>query len=129
DRHFSLILTLFHTFVFLPKPTYFTLENPKAIYTYDFGDEWLHIITLEMISPVVPNVKYPCCIRGERKCPPEDVGGVEGYYEFLTIMGNPRHEEHKEMQTWFGGKYDPGEFDPEKVKFTDPAKRLKNLLR
>ena len=107
---------------------YFTLENPKGVYTYDFGDEWTHHITLGTISPVVPGVKYPCCLRGERACPPEDVGGVGGYYDFVMIMGNRHHEDHKAMREWFGRKYYPEIFEPEKVKFSEPRRRLKKLL-
>lgn len=107
---------------------YFTLESPTALYTYDFGDEWTHHIKLETISSVVPGVKYPCCLRGERACPPEDVGGVDGYYDFVTIMGNPKHEDYQAMRQWCGRKYEPGKFEPEKVKFSDPRKRLKKLF-
>jgi hypothetical protein len=28
------------------------------------------------------------------------------------------------MLTWAGGAYNPDEFDPAKVRFADPAKRL-----
>ena len=53
---------------------FFTLENKKAYYEYDFGDFWGHKIVLEKILPVDPKVKYPRCIAGKRACPPEDCG-------------------------------------------------------
>jgi hypothetical protein len=35
----------------------------------------------------------PVCVAGERHCPPEDVGGVPGYQEFLEVVFDPSHEE------------------------------------
>ncbi|MGD8701980.1 MAG: hypothetical protein PVG51_10035 [Desulfosarcina sp.] len=34
-----------------------------------------------------------------RACPPEDVGGVPGYTEFLKSIKNKRHAEHEHYQT------------------------------
>jgi len=72
--------------------------------------------------------KYPKCIGGERVCPPEDCGGVGGYYDLLEIIADPNHEEHKNMITWLGGKYDPEEFALEKMKFDNPKKRWKRAF-
>lgn len=33
------------------------------------------------------------------------------------------------MFEWLGGEYDPEYFDPDEIKFDDPAKRLKQLLK
>ena len=107
---------------------YFRPESLPAVYTYDFGYRWTHSITLETISPTVPGVKYPCCLRGERACPPEEIGGVDGYYDFVMVMGNPDHDDHREIREWYGRKYYPEKFSPEKVKFSDPRRRLKQLL-
>jgi hypothetical protein len=57
------------------------------------------------------------------KCPPEDVGGVSGYEEFLEALRDPYHEEHESYLTWVGGSYDPGDFDPKAVRFDDPERR------
>jgi hypothetical protein len=54
---------------------------------------------------------YPQCIKGKRASPPEDVGGVWGYAEFLEIMADPAHPEHEERLEWAGGEFDPEEFD------------------
>ena len=59
--------------------------------------------------------KYPLCLEGERACPPEDVGGVSGYDDFLAAIGDPKHEEHRNLLRWCGGKFSPDEFDPAKA--------------
>ena len=51
---------------------YFTLENWRAHYTYDFGDDWQHTIELEKMAPREENIEYPRCLAGRRACPPED---------------------------------------------------------
>ena len=55
--------------------------------------------------------KYPICIEGERSCPPEDVGGVWGYPDFLEAIQSPDHKRHEELLGWIGGHFDPDEFD------------------
>lgn len=61
------------------------LNEPKQkiVYTYDFGDDWEHLITFEKILDNAE--KVPVCIAGERNCPPEDSGGVWGYEDLLKI--------------------------------------------
>ncbi|PIV69042.1 MAG: hypothetical protein COS07_02145, partial [Candidatus Aenigmarchaeota archaeon CG01_land_8_20_14_3_00_37_9] len=76
-------------------------------YLYDFGDGWEHKIKLEKIIPKNSDAKYPICLEGKRSCPPEDCGGPSGYEEFLEIIKNPKHKEHKNMLEWIGGKFDP----------------------
>jgi hypothetical protein len=43
--------------------------------------------------------------------PPEDVGGVWGYQDFLDVVRDPRHPEHEDMVEWIGGEFDPQAFD------------------
>ena len=54
---------------------------------------------------------YPVCIKGKRACPPEDCGGLWGYYNLLEILENPKDEEYEGMLEWVGGKIDPEAFD------------------
>ena len=55
-------------------------------YTYDFGDNWTHTLRLERILNVEGKKRLPRCLAGERACPPEDVGGIGGYAQFLAHL-------------------------------------------
>ncbi|MDA1012866.1 MAG: GntR family transcriptional regulator [Planctomycetota bacterium] len=85
-------------------------SNLRISYEYDFGDSWQHEIVLEEVTESQPGVRYPRCIDGERACPPEDVGGVDGFADFIDAITNPGHDEHEEMLEW-SGPYDPSSFD------------------
>lgn len=93
------------------------LNQPKKkiIYEYDFGDSWEHEVLLEKIIAEVADTQYPQCIKGKGACPPEDVGGVWGYAEFLETIKDKNHPEHEEMLEWVGGDFDPIEFDLDEV--------------
>jgi hypothetical protein len=90
-------------------------EGFKFRYEYDFGDSWLHQVLVEKILPPEPGQAYPVCVKGRRACPPEDVGGIWGYYSFLEAIQDPNHEEHEEYLEWVGGAFDPEAFDLEEV--------------
>ena len=76
------------------------LEKYNTItYVYDFGDNWRHKIELEKIIDDY-EVGYPTILEGEGACPPEDVGGIPGYEEFLRVWNNPEHPEYEEMHQW-----------------------------
>ncbi len=57
-------------------------------------------------------------VEGKRACPPEDVGGVYGYGEYLQAIANPEHERHEEFMEW------EGHFDPEKFDAQATTKRM-----
>lgn len=112
----------------IPISSYFNDVGVRAEYEYDFGDCWEHDIVFEGILTKEKNQKYPKCLDGARACPPEDCGGVTGYYNLLEIISDPDNEEYEEMITWLGGKYDPDEFSPDKVKFDNPKKRWEHAF-
>lgn len=91
-------------------------------YTYDFGDGWEHDIKVEDILPVDPNQRLPVCLAGERACPPEDCGGVGGYYHVLEALRNPNNPALREFRNWIG------EFDPEKFELAKVNKKLPRLI-
>ncbi|PSR20889.1 MAG: hypothetical protein C7B45_13070 [Sulfobacillus acidophilus] len=74
-------------------------------YLYDFGDNWQHTLTVVDLSSA--SIKRPRVISGSGACPPEDVGGLHGYYEFLRAWEDPSHPEHAEYRQWAQGRYEP----------------------
>jgi len=81
---------------------------------YDFGDGWEHEVLFEGCLRAEKGGRYPICVEGERSCPPEDVGGVGGYAEFLEAVADPKHEQHDDFVEWAGG-FHPEEFDAGKT--------------
>ncbi len=87
----------------------------KFSYMYDFGDAWKHIITVEKFLPKEQEGKYPVCLDGELACPPEDCGGIPGFYNLLEILKDKKHPEYKDSKRWVGKNFDPLLFNKEKV--------------
>ena len=85
-------------------------SHQKLRYIYDFGDYWVHDIAVEPVTDPSPAV--PACVGGKRACPPEDCGGMWGYKELLTILGDPNHPEHRERSEWIANPIDPEAFNP-----------------
>jgi len=85
----------------------------KFVYEYDFGDGWMHDIVVEKTLPVEKGVDYPRCIDGKLACPPEDCGGIWGFYNMLQALSDPKHPEHEDKKEWLGDKFDPEAFDLE----------------
>ena len=93
-------------------------KGSKFFYDYDFGDCWRHRVRVEAILDAEAGVRYPRCVDGENACPPEDVGGIRGYADFLRVLRNPRHEDYEHLRTWSrrGRRdFDPHRFVIEKV--------------
>lgn len=84
-------------------------------YAYDFGDGWEHAVAIEKVLPLDPDRQYPSLITGKRACPPEDCGGVPGYYRLLDVLADPTDEEHAELKEWAGDDFDPERFDAEAI--------------
>ena len=86
----------------------------RVKYTYDFGDNWRHYIVLEKILPADPDVEYPVCTGGKRFCPPDDCGGVWGYYELLYAIRDPNYR-HRQALALLGADFDPNAFSADDV--------------
>jgi hypothetical protein len=87
----------------------FYKRGAKAQYTYDFGDSWEHVLLIEKILAREAGLAYPLCTDGKLHGPPEDCGGIGGFYNFLEAIREPDHEQHQEMLDWIGS-FDPEQF-------------------
>jgi len=100
-------------------------EKPGAAisYEYDFGDGWMHCVAFEEWVDS-ETIEYPSetfikagktvssgktraamCIAGARSGPPEDCGGIHGYYDLIEIMRKPRaglSADDKDRLEWLG---------------------------
>lgn len=90
-------------------------RGDRIRYEYDFGDSWVHDIVIEDVGPVKPGVEYPRCTAGRRAAPPDDCGGVSGYWDLLEILADPGDDQHAERLEWLGlasaDEFDPALFD------------------
>ena len=90
-------------------------EGESMIYLYDFGDDWRHEVVLEKVIPTNDILKVPVCLSGARRCPPEDVGGVPGYQDFLETVFDPANDEFKHLVGWACRPFHAEEFDMKAV--------------
>jgi Plasmid pRiA4b ORF-3-like protein len=95
----------------------------KFVYEYDFGDGWLHDVIVEKILAPDPAFKAPVCLAGENAGPPEDCGGIGGYYEMLRKVADASDPDHEDMKEWLGDTWDATHFDLKRVNTA--LKRLK----
>jgi hypothetical protein len=84
-------------------------------YIYDFGDNWEHSLVVSDVRSGDNSTAYPRFIGGERDCPPEDCGGISGFYEMIEARDDPTHPDHAEIIQWLEG-YDPEELDIPRIQ-------------
>ncbi len=85
-------------------------------YVYDFGDSWEHRITVTDVRAGDPEIAYPRYIGGERAGPPEDCGGIPGFYELLAARADPHHPDHAEAAEYLDD-YDPNVIEELPIKY------------
>ena len=90
-----------------------TRRIKRIVYTYDFGDNWQHVITNEGSLAMEPGRSYPACIAGRRNGPPEDIGGTWGYVRLVEFLADPTDPEVADMAELFEDdfEFDPARFD------------------
>lgn len=87
----------------------------RFTYLYDMGDSWEHRIQVERQFAAEPGESYPRFLDGAMCCPPEDIGGIPGFYDFLEAITDPRHPDHAERVEWHGGPFDPHHLDRDRI--------------
>lgn len=91
----------------------------KFIYVYDFGDDWVHQLTVEKITDLEP--KNAHCLAGKGACPPENCGGIHGYKRLKQLLeespDSPEAEDYKSMLGFFDSdSWDPAVFSEEDLE-------------
>lgn len=85
-------------------------DRGEIKYLYDFGDGWEFVIRLE---DTVDDYYfgYPTLLDGAETAPPEDVGGLGGFEDFLEVYQDENHPDHEITKTWADSagfkEYDP----------------------
>jgi hypothetical protein len=87
----------------------------RFAYVYDLGDSWEHTIQIEKLLTAEPAASYPRFVDGALHCPPEDVGGIPGFYAFLDAISDPEHPDHDDQIDWYGATFDPYELDAGRI--------------
>lgn len=99
----------------------FTLSNLVArtgatfAYEYDFGDGWWHDLKVEKIEPVPERPNHAVCLTGACAAPPDDSGGVWGYYAKLAALADPKHPDYEYICEWFCDDFDPARFELDNI--------------
>lgn len=106
----------------IPLEKYFKQKGNRALYCYDYGDNWEIDIELEGIFPKKEGQNYPVCLDGDRSGPPEDCGSTPGYLKCIDAVKN--NDDSDGLLTWLDG-WRPDDFDPQKVEFNDPRWHFK----
>ena len=97
-------------------------------YLYDMGDSWEHGLHIEKLLPADPGAAYPRYVDGAGRCPPEDVGGIPGFYAFLDALADPNNPDHEDRLDWYGGYFGEKDIDEDQIK-TQLAKIAKRKQR
>ncbi|MFC4337006.1 plasmid pRiA4b ORF-3 family protein [Salininema proteolyticum] len=61
-------------------------EGETFHYTYDFGDSWEVVLSVEKVVDAEPDSVYPRCTAGRRPAPLEDTGGIGVWCLVLDVL-------------------------------------------
>lgn len=92
-----------------------TRVGSKIAFEYDYGDSWIHSLTLTAREKPNGELKVKL-LDGKRACPPDDCGGIPGYMYLCEVMKDMTSEDAMERIEWLGSKYDPEFFPLESAK-------------
>lgn len=96
----------------------FPREGAKLRYRYDYGDNWELDVVYEGTREIRGKRSVYLILDGQRAFPPEDAGGVHGYYDCLAVVGELPSDHlgagrKKELRDWLGN------WDPNRVPTFD----------
>lgn len=74
-------------------------EGDFLKFEYDFGDSWMHNISVEKVLPPLEG-RRASYVKGKNMAPPDDCGGVYGYAHLKEVMADPNHPEYPETAEW-----------------------------
>lgn len=104
--------------------SYFTEEQSRCYYVYDFGDYWEHLIELKQVTDLHDRF-FQRFVDGARAFPPEDCGGIPSYEECcealemsekkLARLADDAWDEIVSRLEWLGD-WRPENFDPEEIR-------------
>lgn len=91
-------------------------------YEYDFGDGWVHKISLQKMVATNQSERTIRILGGKNACPPEDIGGPWIYSRMVELWLSG---DKKRLKREFGERadrllsddFDPSYFDKEEVQF------------
>lgn len=89
----------------------------RLFYTYDFGDDWTHTITLEAVGELDPEAPPAVCTRARMAGPLEDCGGATGHNELVAAYRQDPSLASLEdyVRDWVPPGWDPADDDVEQV--------------
>jgi len=90
----------------------FKRKGSRFEYEYDFGDSW----GVDVIcgGKMKPGDQLFTVIGGEMAAPPEDCGGIPGFYNMIEVLSDPEHPDYDMLFEWMGEMdFDPEEFNLE----------------
>jgi Plasmid pRiA4b ORF-3-like protein len=68
-------------------------------------------IEIEQRPSINRALAYSRLIDGGMRCPPEDCGGIPGFYDFLDAINDPKDPRHDDLVDWYGGTFDANALD------------------
>ncbi|SFC26950.1 IS1096 element passenger TnpR family protein [Butyrivibrio sp. YAB3001] len=105
-------------------------EAKSFTYWYDFGDDWKHKVQIEKVLEDY-EYNYPMVLKFKGDTPPEDCGGIWGYYHMLDVLEHPDDPEYEEVKEWFdeisGAHYDMELVNQELAKYKKTKKKIKPI--
>lgn len=75
------------------------------------AEPWVHVMTLERITPRLVGERLPACIGGERAAPPEACAGPAAYRTLLGAWSDPLDPRAADWRSWIPEDFDPGYAD------------------